>query len=122
MFYQNQNDLNRLDFLIKYSCKLNSLSQRFSTWGTRTPGGTRDTQGGTQNFKISNFLIFFSLGVLDYQKVENRWDSKQIWISISKVNKGKFKFSNFSSMLFCPNKQTVSTHKKLKKKHIPKSF
>jgi hypothetical protein len=103
MFYQNQNDLNRLDFLIKYSCKLNSQSQRFSTWGTRTPRGTRDAQGGTQNFKISNFLIFFNLGVLDYQKVENRWDSKQIWISISKVNKRKFKFSNFSSMLFCPN-------------------
>jgi hypothetical protein len=85
MFYQNQNDLNRLDFLIKYSCKLNSLSQRFSTWGTRTPGGTQDSQ--------------------DYQKVENRW-SKQIWISISKVNKGKVILKNFFNVVFVQ----INTH------------
>ena len=30
------------------------LEQRFSTWGTRTPGGTREARGGTQNVKFTD--------------------------------------------------------------------
>jgi hypothetical protein len=36
------------------------LEQRFSTWGTRTPGGTREARGGTQNVKITDAFRFGS--------------------------------------------------------------
>ncbi len=32
------------------------LKQRFSTWGTRTTGGTREARGGTQNVKFSDTI------------------------------------------------------------------
>jgi hypothetical protein len=31
-----------------------SLYQWFSTWGTRTPGGTSEARGGTQNVKFTD--------------------------------------------------------------------
>jgi hypothetical protein len=30
------------------------LLQRFSTWGTRTPGGTGEARGGTQSVKFTD--------------------------------------------------------------------
>jgi len=34
------------------------LVQRFSTWGTRTPGGTLEARGGTQNVKFNDVFWF----------------------------------------------------------------
>ncbi len=32
--------------------------QRFSTWGKHTPGGTPETQGGTQNVNFTDVFRF----------------------------------------------------------------
>ncbi len=45
-----------------------NLDQRFSTWGTRTPGGTREARRGTQNVKFTDNIW---LGGTQIQKVEN---------------------------------------------------
>jgi hypothetical protein len=41
-----------ITFKMKLVC--NVLDQGFSTWGTRTPGGTREARGGTQNVKFTD--------------------------------------------------------------------
>jgi hypothetical protein len=46
----------------------NPIGQRFSTWGTHTPEGTRGPQGGTQKVTLTDI---FPLGVREYQKVGN---------------------------------------------------
>jgi hypothetical protein len=40
-----------------YHCT-NHVEHRFSTWGTRTPGGTPKAQGGTQNVNCTDIFRF----------------------------------------------------------------
>ncbi len=49
--------------MFMYIIVTNALKQRFSTWGTCTPGGTREARGGTQNVKFTdNISLYLAWG------------------------------------------------------------